>query len=70
MKAVKWLGNAGSHGSYDEVETLERADAFDSFDLLQHVVDELYAKSSSRLAKLAEGINRRKGPMRRRKNAS
>lgn len=70
MKAVKWLGNAGSHGSYDEVKILQRSDAFDSFDLLQYVVDELYTKSSSRLAKLAKGINRRKGPMRRRKLVS
>jgi hypothetical protein len=64
MKAVKWLGNAGSHGSYDEEKTIQRSDAFDSFDLLQCVMDELYVKSSSRLARLAKCINRRKGPMR------
>lgn len=67
MRAVKWLGNAGSHGFEDQAETLRQSDIFDAFDLLQYVVDELYAKSSSRLAKLAKEINRRKGPMRRRR---
>ena len=43
MKAVKWLGNVGSHGA-DKTKALERGDVFDAFDLLQYVVDELYAR--------------------------
>jgi hypothetical protein len=66
MKAVKWLGNVGSHGLPDNAKRLNRSDIFDAFDLLQYVLDELYTKKSSNLSKLAREINRRKGPARRR----
>ena len=65
MKAVKWLGNSGSHSLSDSSGSLTRSDVFDGFDLFQYVLDELYAKSSIRLKKLAKEINRRKGPARK-----
>ena len=65
MKAVKWLGNSGSHNLSDSCGSLTRSDVFDGFDLFQYVLDELYAKSSIRLKKLAKEINRRKGPARK-----
>ena len=63
MKAVKWLGNAGSHHFEDENKALKRSDIFKAFDLLQYILDELYSRNSSKLAKLANRINRRKGPV-------
>jgi hypothetical protein len=41
MKAVKWLGNVGSHGLVGEDKKLTHSDIFDAFDLLQYVLDEI-----------------------------
>jgi len=65
MKAVKRLGNVGSHCSADGRGKLRKADVYDALDLLQYVVDELYSKPSTKMARLAKQINRRKGPARR-----
>lgn len=64
MRAVKWLGNTGSHAFEDQTLSLEKSDIFDAFDLFQYVVDELYFKTSLRLVKLARRINLRRGPAR------
>ena len=66
MKAVKWLGNTGSHSLGDNSGTLARSDVFDAFDLFQYVLDELYTKKSAQLKSLARQINRRRDPARKR----
>ena len=66
MKAVKWLGNIGSHAFAESIENLTASDVFDALDLLQYIVDELYGSGMSRLTALARRINRQKGPRRKR----
>lgn len=57
MMAVKWLGNAGSHGSGAVIT--ERL--FDGFDLLEHVLEEVYAKRTQKLARIQRELVRTKG---------
>jgi hypothetical protein len=57
LEAVKWIGNAGTHSA-----TLDRADLFDGFDLIEHVLEELYAGKRSKIAALSKAINHRKRP--------
>jgi hypothetical protein len=64
MKAVKWLGNWGSHDGGEDRE-LKQSDVFDAFDLLEYVLVELYERRSERLWQLAQNINKNKGPARK-----
>lgn len=57
MMAVKWLGNVGSHGQGE----VSRDRLFDGFDLLEHVLQEVYARHSKRLARLQRDLVRSKG---------
>jgi hypothetical protein len=57
MMAVKWLGNAGSHGAGE----LDADAVFDGFDLLEHVLEEVYAGRTRRLARIRRDLIRRKG---------
>lgn len=65
LLAAKWLGNSGAHG-----HALTWDDCLDGFDLLGAVFAELYEKKSKKLAALAQQINKRKGPRRRRGRSS
>jgi hypothetical protein len=56
--AIKWLGNAGSHA--DSVVTLD--DVMDAYELIDHVLQELYAQRSKKAKKLAKLVNKKKGP--------
>jgi hypothetical protein len=58
LKAAKWLGNAGSH-----TNTLDRKDVFDMFDILERVLEDLYANHTKNLAKLINAVNKAKGPV-------
>ena len=58
LMAVKWLGNAGSHTSPASDD-----DALDGFEILEHVLKE----SFDPINRLSTSINRRKGPIRRKK---
>jgi len=59
MLAVKWIGNSGSHDG----DGPKQSDLFDGFDLLDHVLQEIYAKRTARLTSLAKRITKSKGPL-------
>lgn len=59
--AIKWLGNAGSHAD----STVSMDDVMDAYELIDHVLQELYAQTSTKAKTLARAINRRKGPVAR-----
>ena len=63
LLAVKWLGNTGSHA---DVSGLTREDVLDAMELLERALHLVYDDTGKRLAKLAQSINRRKGPARKR----
>jgi hypothetical protein len=57
LMAVKWIGNAGSHASGTTVD-----DALDGYELMDWVLDTLYARRHRRASVLTREINRRKAP--------
>ena len=56
--AIKWLGNAGSHA--DSAISID--DVMDAYELIDHVLQELYAQRSKKAKELAKVINKKKGP--------
>jgi hypothetical protein len=65
LMAVKWIGNAGSHSNGATVD-----DALDGYELMDWVLDTLYAKRHHRAATLTRAINRRKAPRSKRRGAA
>ena len=59
--AIKWLGNAGSHGTVGE-GGISIDDVMDSYELMEHVLNEVYAPTKKKLAALAKKVNKKKGP--------
>lgn len=57
LMALKWIGNAGSHASGTTVD-----DALDGYELMDWVLDTLYARRHRRASVLTREINRRKAP--------
>lgn len=59
LEAVKWVGNAGSHhsGAKPDIE-----DLLDTYELIEHVLEEVYASRRKRLSAIAARINKNKGP--------
>jgi hypothetical protein len=57
LMAVKWIGNAGSHAGGATVE-----DALDGYELMDWVLDTLYARRHRRASELTRTINRRRAP--------
>jgi hypothetical protein len=57
LMAVKWIGNAGSHGSGTTID-----DALDGYELIDWVLETLYARRHRRASALTREINRRKAP--------
>lgn len=56
--AIKWLGNAGSHyGS-----SVSKDDVMDAYELIDHVLQEMYAQKSKKAKALAKQVNKSKGP--------
>ena len=66
LLAVKWLGNTGSHA---DVSRLTRG-SLDGMELLERALHLIYDDTAKRLAKLAQNINRRRGPARKRARPS
>jgi hypothetical protein len=56
--AVKWLGNVGSHSGPDK---LPHDHLLDGFELIEKVIERVYAKEEARLSKVAKKITSRKG---------
>lgn len=59
FEAVKWIGNAGSHHS-DTKPDIE--DVLNTYELIEHILEEIYAPRISRLTAIAAKINQNKGP--------
>jgi hypothetical protein len=57
--AIKWLGNAGSHDG----DPVSMDDVMDSYELLEHILEEVYAPKTEKLKKLAKKVNKKKGPI-------
>jgi hypothetical protein len=51
MKAIKWLGNYGSHAS-----VLTRNDLLDAFEILEHLL------ATSQISRISKAINEARGP--------
>ncbi|WKL53113.1 DUF4145 domain-containing protein [Pseudomonas kielensis] len=59
FSALRWLGNHGSHpGNEIEVD-----DALHALEITEFLLEEVYGERREALAKLAEAINDRKGPL-------
>jgi hypothetical protein len=65
LMATKWIGNAGSHSN-----GATHDDALDGYELMDWVLDTLYARRHRRASELTRVINRRRAPRspRRKKN--
>lgn len=61
--AVKWLGNVGSHAS----EILTSDDVLNAYDIIDVILQELYAQNRQKIQKLAKQIHLKKGPINRKK---
>jgi hypothetical protein len=59
--AIKWLGNAGSHGNSGN-DAITMDDVMDSYELTEHILHEIYAPKTKKLAALAKKVNKKKGP--------
>ena len=57
LSAIKWIGNAGSHANND----VGMDDVLDIYELLEHGLQELYAKRTAKTKSLAKAINKNKG---------
>lgn len=60
LMAIKWLGNTGSHAG---LAILTRDDLLDAFEHFEHALDLIYMKSGADLAKRAQHIIKKKGPI-------
>ena len=56
--AVKWLGNAGSHS--DRSVTMD--DVLDAYEIMEEILQDLIAKKTKRVKKIAKRVNIAKGP--------
>jgi hypothetical protein len=56
--AIKWLGNAGSHA--ESAVTMD--DVMDAYELIDHVLQELYAQKAKKAKALAKLVNKKRGP--------
>jgi hypothetical protein len=65
LMAVKWIGNAGSHS-----RIVTQDDALDGYQLLDWVLDSLYAQRHRTASTLTREINRRRAPRSRRRGPS
>lgn len=64
LKAIKWLGNAGSHAGLDAVDDV---DLLNGFELIEHVIERIYLKRDKRLQQIASDLSKRKGKPKRKK---
>lgn len=54
LKAMKWLGNEGSHQG-----NVERNDLLDGFEIFEHLLMELYPDNKIRISELADRLNKK-----------
>ncbi|HCG8039644.1 TPA: DUF4145 domain-containing protein [Vibrio parahaemolyticus] len=63
LKAIKWLGNAGSHSTSSKKVKLE--DVLDGYEILQPILYELFRNKERTTEELVSAINANKGPIKR-----
>ncbi|MFL7768605.1 DUF4145 domain-containing protein [Proteus terrae] len=63
LKAIKWLGNAGSHSTCSTKVKLE--DVLDGYEILQPILYELFRNKERTTEELVSAINANKGPIKR-----
>lgn len=63
LKAIKWLGNAGSHSTSSSKVKLE--DVLDGYEILQPILYELFKNKERTTEELVSAINANKGPIKR-----
>ena len=61
LKAIKWLGNAGSHSTSSTKVNIE--DVLDGYEILQPILHELFRSSIPTLEEKVAAINANKGPV-------
>lgn len=64
LLAVKWLGNAGSHADLQEIS---REAVLDGMQIMEHVLHLLFDNTGAAVVKLAASINKKKGPVTKKK---
>lgn len=64
LLAIKWLGNEGSHAG---TGALTVDDLLDAYELFEHAIEQVYVKRSKKMSKLASGINKKRGSVRKKK---
>jgi|GEM_PF-6896506 len=57
IKAIKWIGNVGSHGS--KPVTVERL--VQAFEILEYIIDEIVFDKTKKIEKITKVINSKKG---------
>lgn len=62
LLAIKWIGNFGSHG----VE-LQRSDLLDAYEIFEIALPEIYDYDKKRADRLTKAINKKKGPLAKKK---
>lgn len=58
FKAIKWLGNAGSHSG----KQVTSDDILDAYELMEELLAEVFSHRSKKVKSLAKQINKKKGP--------
>lgn len=63
--AIKWLGNAGSHST----KSITMDDVMDAYEIMDEVLAELYPKQKRSVRTIAQEINKKKGPRKRKRGS-
>lgn len=61
LKAIKWLGNAGSHSTSSAKIQIE--DVLDGYEIFQPILNELFNSKAQSIEGLVSAINEKKGPI-------
>jgi hypothetical protein len=64
LHAIKWVGHEASHS-----DELTKDDVLDALEIIEHVLDDLYAGNSARRKNIVAQINRRRKPRSKRRKA-
>lgn len=59
LKAIKWIGNAGSHSG----SSLSKNDIFDAYDILESVLHDLFDDHHQKVKNLTKSINKKRRPI-------
>lgn len=62
LLAIKWLGNYGTHET-----TLTQDSVYDALDIFEVVLTSLYSEHPRRIKQLVKVVNKRRGPVRRKR---